>query len=267
VEVPSLKNVIQISNQGSVPCAVLSNGTVDCWEDTGISDVTLTGENGTYHENVPTFGALEPVAGLSGVSQISENQNSICAVLADDTVKCWALPGVTGGNGPTFDSNTPTLISGLSGVTQVSVGTDFACALLTDGTVKCWGQNSYGDLGNGSSDPNYANVPMAVVELSKVTQISVGWFGACALLTGGTVKCWGSNEAGELGDGTTVNSSVPVSVNGLSPVKQISIGASTACALMTNGTLDTWGFYEGNNSGSTVTTAVSTSLPVEVTIG
>jgi alpha-tubulin suppressor-like RCC1 family protein len=105
-------------------------------------------------------------------------------------------------------------VTGLSGVTVISAGTDLACALLSGGTVECWGDNTFGELGNGTTG-GYSSTPVAVTGLSGVTAISAGFRSACALLCGGTVECWGANFYGELGNGSTTSSSVPVSVGGL----------------------------------------------------
>ena len=68
-------------------------------------------------------------------------------------------------------------------------------------------------MGNGTTTDS--NVPVSLTGLTGVTAITAGTFQTCALLSGGTVQCWGYNLDGELGDGTTTNSNVPVSVSGL----------------------------------------------------
>jgi alpha-tubulin suppressor-like RCC1 family protein len=113
------------------------------------------------------------------------------------------------GNGTETNSSTPVAVTGLTGATAISVGGNSACALLSDGTVQCWGENSAGKLGNGTTTgpDNCGGVacsmtPVAVTGLTSVAAISVGG-SPCALLSGGTVQCWGGNGYGELGIGTT----------------------------------------------------------------
>jgi RHS repeat-associated protein len=144
------------------------------------------------------------------------------------------------GNGTTYASNTPVAVTGLTGVTQIATGDEFACALAS-GTVKCWGDNYYGQLGNDTT--TNSAVPVAVYGLSGVVSIAVADYGfhACALLSSGTVKCWGYNASGQLGNNTLTNADVPVAVYGLSGATQIVAGSEFTCVLLSTGHVDCWG--------------------------
>ncbi|MCL2823611.1 MAG: hypothetical protein FWD57_06440 [Polyangiaceae bacterium] len=123
---------------------------------------------------------------------------------------------------------------------QISVGGGHACARTVGGRALCWGSNDHGQIGNGSYGNR--NTPATVSGLSSgVTSIAAGRRHACAIVSDGTVKCWGSNEFGQLGDNSTDNSSVPTITTGLgSGVTAIAAGFEHTCAITWAGVM-CWG--------------------------
>ncbi len=166
-----------------------------------------------------------------------------CAVTTSGGAQCWGdnYQGQLG-DGMTTAKPWPTDVAGLSsGVQMVSVGEYHTCAVTAMGGVKCWGNNRYGQLGDGTSNPR--TTPTDVVGLSSgVLAVSAGREHTCAVTATGGVKCWGSNEAGRLGDGTRNDRIIPVDVVGLSSgVQALSTGASHTCALTLAGSVKCWG--------------------------
>jgi hypothetical protein len=147
------------------------------------------------------------------------------------------------------------VVTGLSsGVASISAGFDNACAVTTSGAAYCWGDNSNGQLGNGSTTNSL--VPVAVTGLSSgVASISAGNGLTCAVTTSGAAYCWGWNGEGDLGIGSTTGSLVPVAVTGLSSgVASISAGFLHTCAVTTSGAIYCWGHNSNGELGNGSTT-------------
>lgn len=147
---------------------------------------------------------------------------------------------------------------------KLAIGIRHGCAITPAGGVKCWGLDDWGQLGNGGGlDPPGT---YAVVGLNaRVTAVSAGDAHTCALTVNGGVKCWGNNDFGQLGDGTTIDRYAPVDVVGLtSGVKAISAGTSHTCALTERGSLLCWGENSWGQLGDGTTTDRLT--PVSVTV-
>ena len=122
---------------------------------------------------------------------------------------------------------------------SVSAGESHTCAVTSDGTPFCWGDNSAGQLGDGSEMDRIS--PRPVSGLGGVAGIVAGQDFSCAWTTSGAAWCWGNNNVGQLGDGSAMPSNVPVPVSGMaSGVTLMSAGSLHACALR-NGDVWCWG--------------------------
>ena len=190
-------------------CALTTAGGVKCW---GLNSQGELGDGTGANQTVPV-----DVSGLaSGIKGIgtSEQSNTTCAVTVAGGVKCWGDNRFSKlGDGTTNDSTVPLDVPGLPSVAAIAVGTLHVCALTTAGGVKCWGYNANGELGDGTVTTRSS--PTDVIGLTgTVAAIYAGNSTSCALMTSGDVYCWGFNDRGQLGDGTTANRTTPVTAAG-----------------------------------------------------
>jgi alpha-tubulin suppressor-like RCC1 family protein len=154
-------------------------------------------------------------------------------------------------------------VSSITDATQISAGGWHTCALThSNGAVKCWGYNGYGQLGNGSTLDSSTPVEVSSITDAAPVQVSAGGRHTCALLSDGTVECWGNGEYGQLGNGSTLDSSTPVEVSGITNATQISAGEAHTCALLSVGTVKCWGDNGDGELGNGATD--DSSFPVEV---
>jgi len=210
VSVTGITTATAIACGQSYTCALLTDGTVKCWGYNGkgqLGDGTFTSNNKPVS-----------VTGITTATAIACGQDHTCALLTDGTVKCWGKnDNGQLGDGTFTSNNKPVSVTGLTGiVTAITAGWDHTCALLSDGTVKCWGYNGQGQLGVNWAAKISSNTPVTVTGITTATAIAAGGGHTCALLSDGTMKCWGYNGFGQLGDGTINKNYIPQTVGLLS---------------------------------------------------
>jgi alpha-tubulin suppressor-like RCC1 family protein len=163
--------------------------------------------------------------------------------------------------GETFRSGReerPVPVEGLSSISSLVAATSFNLALLGDGTVAAWGGNVYGQLGDDGHKANWelGRSHISVSGLTGVKALAAANQHALALMSDGTVRAWGDNQEGQLGDGkggfesvTGQNERVPRTVEGLSHVAAITAGGASNFVLLENGTVMAWGFNGNGELG------------------
>jgi alpha-tubulin suppressor-like RCC1 family protein len=239
----------------------VTGGGVKCW---GTNDYGELG--GT------AVGAVAiPIAAASGAVSVAAGDVHSCAVVSS-ALLCWGgnADGQVG-DGTTTDRFAPMPIPALAGARAVAVsaGAFHTCALVGDARVLCWGSNASGQLGDGTTNDHTTPVDVAWPSPpASVTAIAAGRFHTCAVTSGtrgtsgGQVFCWGSNVAGQLGDGTTTDRSAPVAV-GVSDAVGIAAGNDHTCAVLDTGSVRCWGSNDSGQLGDG--TFTSNPFGVDVT--
>jgi alpha-tubulin suppressor-like RCC1 family protein len=277
VPVASVTAVSQVSSGDQHGCAIVAGGfnlSVRCWGN------GLDGQLG----NGLTANSSVPVStGISGSTiafgspfplSVAAGDAHSCAVLSSGAVLCWGA-GSRGaiGNG-TASSNVPITVAMPSATpaTQVTAGVRYSCARLTDGRVACWGDNASGQLGRGTISALAQPTPVAVIGITNAISVAatagfVRGLHTCALLADGRVKCWGDNDRGQLGNGSTERSAEPVFVSGIGNATQIAVGAGFSCALLADGLVKCWGENTngtlGEGSGGVLQLLPTSVLPTQ----
>jgi alpha-tubulin suppressor-like RCC1 family protein len=253
---------------GSEQIILKSDGTVWDW------GYNLHGQlgNGTIGVNTDLPGRVLGQGGVGYVDSITAiigGESHNMALKSDGTVWCWGWnyfgqlgDGSTNWGYTTSVSTSAVKVSGLSSVAFLGGRGYHNLAVKTDGTIWAWGDNQSGQLGNGLTNVLGTNTPVQVVGLTNPAAISGGGFYSLALMSNGTLWSWGNNTYGQLGDGTTNNSSKPVPVVGLSNVVAISCGWIQALAVKSDGTAWTWGDNSLGELGDGTTN--NSSIPVQV---
>jgi alpha-tubulin suppressor-like RCC1 family protein len=271
-----LADIVSLSLGAQHSCALLADATVRCWGD---NEEGEAGNNTmTARQTSPVTVLADDLSTLAGVADLAAGGHSTCARRRDGTVRCWGRndDGQVGDGTTTDRRRAATVLktddTPLSSVSTIDVGVSHSCAVLTDGTARCWGSNADGQIGSGFLGGNSlhpASVRRSLLSpLTDVESISAGTYHTCAVISGGTARCWGSALGGKLGDGAvTGNSAVAVTVtddNGpLSSITAVSAGSSHTCALLDDTTARCWG---SNGSGQLGTGEVGGNESRAVTV-
>ena len=245
VTVSGISTAVSIAAGPFHTCAVLEDATVWCW---GGNNRGQLGDGTTIQRNTPVQVLLEFSGDtfLTSVAQVSAGQLHTCAVLDDGTARCWG-ENITGilGDSPTLNvlgnlNPRSVAVLGVSTATSISAGSNHTCVVLEDRTIQCWGLNTFGQLGEGTT--NDLSAPSTTVSgISTAAQVSAKQTHTCAVLADETVRCWGRNDNGQLGDGTFVGKNTPVAVMGISTATQVSAGLIHTCAVLVDKTVQCWG--------------------------
>lgn len=277
VAVSGITTATAVTAGGFHSCALLADDTVRCW---GRNDFGQLGDATMTSSSTPVM-----VTGLGVPATITAGGFHTCALLPDGAVQCWGRNTYGQlGDGTTNGSSVPVWVSGLAPATTLTAGGYHTCAQVPDSTVWCWGRNTYGQLGDGSSltystssfllgqtgldtatavPGSHSRRPVRVSDISTAAGVTAGAWHTCAPLADGSASCWGRNDFGQLGDGTTTSTTTPVRVIGLSEgVIALAAGAYHTCARLPDATVQCWGWNYAGQLGNGMTSDGSTPVTV-----
>ena len=276
----STVRVISLWGGARESIALKSDGTVWAWglsscSGLGSGPCGKLGDGTEISRSIPIeVHGPGDIGYLNSITAIMGGEHANYAVKSDSTLWAWGGNFVGQlGNGTYTNTTTPMQVSGLISVTALGGRGYHNLAIKSDGTVWAWGWNSRGQLGHdttGSLCPapltgTCSNVPVQVIGISNPLTVTGGGFFSLALMPDHTLRAWGANEYGQLGDGSIIDRPAPVQVSAvLSNVTQVSGGWKHAVAMTSDGHAWTWGDNTTGQIGNGMTSTVGVSVPFQV---
>ncbi|MCC7537413.1 MAG: hypothetical protein IT379_14415 [Deltaproteobacteria bacterium] len=221
-----------LSVANSLSCATDLDGAALCWGENGRGE--LGRGTTSFAESMPANAGT-----LVGLREVGAGYFMGCAIDARDTW-CWGhslqlfLPV------DVVEASSPVRIESAPPFDAIRAGDGYACGLGADGSIHCFGRDERGELGDGEGRAS-SSVPIEILAPGQARALDVFFHHACAVRTDGRVVCWGANEHGQLGDGTTVDRAAPVEVGGIADAVGVSVGFYHSCALVRGGEVWCWG--------------------------
>jgi len=263
VSVTGINNAIDISvgPSGNHSLALLNDNTVKAWGTNFYGQLGNTVNIGTNTANsTPSL-----ISNLSNVIMVKAGNNHSLALLNNGTIMAWGFNDRGQlGNGTTNNSSSPVTVLDINNAIAIAAGDKHSIALLSDGTIKAWGSNEFNQLGNstnaGTTTAN--STALSVLNITNAIAIASGSNHCLVLLNDNTVRTWGRNADGQLGNGTITNSFTPVTVTSVTNAIGIAAGDVHSLALINNGTIRAWGDNQFGKLGDGSSTDRNTQITV-----
>ncbi len=265
---PELAGAKEIVVGENSACARMADGSVRCW---GRNSDGQLGDGTTADRWKPA-----PVKGLTAAVALSIGSGFVCATLADKTARCWGKPldiSLFADGSPPRVQALPRKL-GVTAIKELQIHVWSACARVErssdpdpNGSLLCWGKNHFAELGDGSRTDRDMPVlvalpgangvapavtPAVAAPLAPTTapvSISAGGNATCAAFADGTVRCWGSSEFSQQGDGTSADHPCPALAD-VTSATQVAVGVVHACARLSDGHVKCWGTNYGGQLGN-----------------
>lgn len=278
---------VQISAGSLHTCALLDTGAVRCWGEGDYGRLGYGNTDDIGDDELPAMAGDVDIGGSA--VKIATSTHHTCAILDDGAVRCWGLGnvgrlGLANGGPPVGDNELPASTSpiDLGGpVSDIGLGVHHTCVLMQTGTVRCWGAGDLGQLGYGTrerfGDDEHPSAAGDVPLDGAAIAVAAGGNSSCALIADdqlgiSIVRCWGLNDRGQLGIGSTEDigdTELPTDVDPIDlagTAIQVAIGQSHMCALLDTYDVRCWGLNGqgrlGNNLGNIGDDELPSSVPI-----
>ncbi len=160
------------------------------------------------------------------------------------------------------DDQPPTQVAAFTDAFQIGIGDYHTCVLTNAGTVSCTGDNNSGEIGLDPGSSSRETSPVTVTGLSNIVDLASNDAHNCALDAAGTVRCWGNNSSGQLGNTTTTDNHVPQVVTLPGPAVDVAAGSNHSCAALATGAVWCWGSGTSGELGNGAATDSTSPVPV-----
>lgn len=246
VQVVGVKDTYWVSGGTAHLCSVTWEGVVSCWGSNSDGQLGNGGVGGAT-------ATATPIVGVKGIHSLATGGDFTCISLSDKKVRCWGAnaTGQLGNAALGANSGAPVDVAGLESAYSLIAGAGHACALTwAKVQVRCWGDNSLGQIAQGTTGEAAPRGLSDVTTVKDVKQLGGTAGSTCALQESRTTVCWGDGSNGRLGVGNETSSGTPVAV-GLADVAALSAGSTsrTQCAVQRGGILSCWGANDSGQAG------------------
>src|SRR5713226_8176561 len=245
-----------VSAGSNLTCGVTTNKAAYCWGANFSGQLGIGTAAGPQQCSVYGPCSLKPMAVAGGLTfaGVTAGTRHTCGITSANVAYCWGDNGFgeLGIGMTTGSSTTPVAVAGQLTFGEVSAAFSHTCGVTTMGTAYCWGDSRYGELGiNTTTGPQQCSfsgtlfpcspTPTTVAGTLRFAAVSAGGGHSCGVTTTGEVYCWGLNDFGELGTGTTRSDSAPAAIAGGLTFAAISAGNLHTCGVTTTGAAYCWG--------------------------
>lgn len=224
-------------------CGVTTTNVVYCW---GYNGDAQLGDGSGVASSSPVL-----VAGNLSFQSVRAGAYHTCGVTTDNLAYCWGYNGYGQVGDGTFGSAaTPLAVVGDHTFASVAVGNWHSCGISLEGAAWCWGEGSLIGDGTGNTQSNPVAVAGGLTFATTGAALTAGQENSCALTVTGAAYCWGHNDVGQIGDGTSTARPTPVAVSGGLSFASISVGVFHTCGTTTDALAYCWGIDANGQLGA-----------------